>query len=106
MRVTSHARHKRPRRGVSRLVLFAGAFCVCALGAAQGTLVTVQSQTQEDMDALTAAVNLASAADYSGAARVTLGTIKATMSRVVDIESEFLATVPQSVPTLRLLHAI
>ena len=74
--------------------------------AAHGTLVTVQSQTQEQMDALTAAVNLASAGDYSGNARVTLGTIEATMSRVVDMESEFLATVPQSVPTLRLLSAI
>ena len=74
--------------------------------AAHGTLVTVQSQTQEQMDALTAAVNLAAASDHSGGARVTLGTIEATMSRVVDIESEFLVTVPQSVPTLRLLNAI
>jgi len=87
-------------------VLFACACLISLLGAAHGTLVTVQSQTQADMDALTAAVNLASAADFSGAARVTLGTIEATMSRVVDMESEFLATVPQSVPTLRLLHAI
>ena len=74
--------------------------------AAHGTLVTVQSQTQEQMDALTEAVNLAAANDHSGGARTTLGTIEATMSRVVDIESDFLVTVPQSVPTLRLLSAI
>jgi len=73
---------------------------------ALGTLVTVQSQTQEHMDALTAAVNGASAADYSGNARVTLGTIEATMSRVVDVDSEYLVTVAQSVPTLRLLSDI
>ena len=83
------------------------AFCRTVLvimfaAAAHGTLVTVQSQTQEQMDALTEAVNLAAASDHSGGARVTLGTIEATMSRVVDIESEFLVTVPQSVPTLRL----
>ena len=103
MRTTTHARPARlasPQTAV-RFVLF-----VLMASAAHGTLVTVQSQTQEDMDAMTAAVNLASASDYSGNARVTLGTIEATMSRVVDMESEFLVTVPQSVPTLRLLQAI
>jgi len=87
------------------------AFCkmllvIMSVGIVHGTLVTVQSQTQEQMDALTQAVNLAAASDHTGGARVTLGTIEATMSRVVDIESEFLVTVPQSVQTLRLLNAI
>ena len=90
-----------PRRAALRFVLG-----IIFASATHGTLVTIQSQTQDQMDALTAAVNLASASDYSGNARVTLGTIEATMSRVVDIDSEFLATVPQSVPTLRLLSAI
>ena len=78
MRTTTHARPPRLAsiRTAARLVL-----CVLMASAAHGTLVTVQSQTQEDMDALTAAVNLASAEDYSGHARVTLGTIEATMSR-------------------------
>ena len=60
------------RRAAMQFVL-----AVIFASAAHGTLVTVQSQTQEDMDALTAAVNLASATDYSGNARVTLGTIEA-----------------------------
>ena len=63
--------------------------------AAETVLVTVQSQTQEDMDALTAQV------DAQG--DVTLGAIEATMSRVVDVDHPYLATVPQSVPTLTLL---
>jgi len=68
--------------------------CVLCVSTTRGTLVTVQSQTQEQMDALTQAVNLVAASDHSGSARMTLGTIEATMSRVVDIESEFLVTVP------------
>jgi len=76
------------------------------VGLSGGALVTVQSETQEQMDALTAAVNAAAAIEHGGSARMTLGTIEATMSRVVDIESEFLVTVPQSMPTLRLLSAI
>ena len=73
---------------------------------AHSTLVTVQSLTQEHMDTLTDAVNRASAADYTGTARVTLGTIEATMSRVVDMDSEYLLTVAESVPTLQLLGEI
>ena len=67
-------------------------------------LVTVQSQTQEDMDALTAQVD--AQVEGSGPARETLGVhgaIEATMSRVVDVDSRYLVTVPQSVPTLTLL---
>lgn len=77
-------------------------FSVCA---GSGTLVTVQSQTQEQMDALTSAVNKASDLPASNA-RVTLGTIEATMSRVVDADSEYLVAMAQSVPTLQLLSDI
>lgn len=68
---------------------------------AEQVLVSVQSQSQEDMDALTAQVDLQ--AQGSGPTRVTLGAIEATMSRVVDVDSPYLVTVPQSVPTLTLL---
>jgi len=59
-----------PRRGLVRFMLF-----VLFVNTAHGTLVTVQSQTQEQMDALTAVVNQAAASDHSGSARMTLGTI-------------------------------
>ena len=49
---------------------------------AETVMVTVQSQSQEDMDALTAQID--AAAQGSGPARVTLGAIEATTSRVVD----------------------
>lgn len=56
------------------------------------------------MDALTAQVD--AQVEGSGPARETLGVhgaIEATMSRVVDVDSRYLVTVPQSVPTLTLL---
>ena len=68
---------------------------------AEEVLVSVQSHSQEDMDALTAQVD--EQAQGSGPTRVTLGPIEATMSRVVDVDSPYLVTVPQSVPTLTLL---
>ena len=37
---------------------------------------------------------------------MTLGAIQATMSRIVDVESPYLVTVPQSVPTLTLLSDV
>ena len=67
-------------------------------------LVSIQSQSQDDMDKLTAKIDEQTAG--SGAQRVTLGAIEATMSRVVDVESPYLVTVPQSVPTLSLLGDI
>jgi len=85
--------------------LFCVVCCLCVLVSGQSALVTIQSQTQEHMDALTSAVNSAAEA-HNSHPRVTLGTIEATMSRVVDIESDYLVTVPTSVPTLQLLSDI
>ena len=71
-------------------VLALAVTCSC-----ESVLVSVQSQTEEDMNALTAQVD--AAAQGLGPARVTLGAIEATMSRVVDVEDPYLVTVPQSV---------
>lgn len=81
-----------------RLFILALVLGICC---GETVLVSVQSQTQEDMDKLTAQVD--AQAQGSGPARVTLGAIEATMSRVVDVDSPYLVTVPQSVPTLTLL---
>ena len=62
-------------------------------------LVTIESQSQEEMDQLTEAVDTSSI-DANGPMRTTLGAIEATMSRVVDVDSPYLTTVPQSMPTL------
>jgi len=80
------------------LVLEMMLFCVVG-----SVLVTVQSQTQEAMDALTLAVQMS---PEGGPGRSTLGAIEATMSRVVDVDSDYLVTVPLSVPTLTILDAI
>ena len=56
------------------------------------------------MDVFTAQVD--AQAQDSGPSRVTLGTIMATISRVVDVYDPYLVTVPQSVPTLTLLGGI
>lgn len=79
------------------------ASCI-ALCRAEEVLVSVQSQSQTDMDSLTAQVD--AQAQNSGPTRVTLGAIEATMSRVVDVDSPYLVTVPQSMPTLNLLGDI
>lgn len=73
--------------------------CLC-----ESVLVSIQSQTQEDMDAMTAKID--EQAQGYGPARLTLGAIEATMSRVVDVEDPYLVTVPQSVPTLTLLDDV
>ena len=52
---------------------------VLAVADAETVLVSIQTQTQEDMDSLTAQVG--AQAVGSGPARVTLGAIEATMSR-------------------------
>jgi len=80
------------------LVLVMTLLCV-----ARSVLVTVQSQTQEAMDALTLAVQMS---PDGGPGRTTLGAIEATMSRVIDVDSDYLVTVPLSVPTLTILDAI
>ena len=82
------------------LIIMTGSFQVSS----ETVLVSIQSQSQDDMDKLTAKVDEQAAGN--GAQRVTLGTIEATMSRVVDVESPYLVTVPQSVPTLSLLGDI
>ena len=84
--------------------------CICVLLVLLATthasvLVTIQSQSQEEMDALTAAVDTASI-NPGGPMRTTLGAIEATMSRVVDVDSPYLVTVPQSMPTLTKLSDI
>ena len=71
----------------------------------ESVLVTVQTKSQEEMDALTAAIDQ-DAQNSGGTMRTTLGAIEATMSRVVDVDSEYLQTVPRSVPTLGLLDDI
>ena len=85
---------------------------LCALSAillrpakTESVLVTIQTKTQEEMDALTAAID-EDMQDLSGTMRTTLGAIEATMSRVVDVDSAYLQTVPRSVPTLGLLNDI
>lgn len=71
----------------------------------EAVLVTVQTKTQEEMDALTAAID-EDMQNAGGAMRTTLGAIEATMSRVVDVDSEYLQTVPRSVPTLGMLNDV
>jgi len=87
------------RRATTLALLFEMTL-LCAAGP---VLVTVQSQTQEAMDALTLAVELSTPGSPGCS---TLGAIEATMSRVVDIDSDYLATVPLSVPTLTILDTI
>lgn len=71
----------------------------------ESVLVTIQTKSQEEMDALTAAID-EDAQNSGGAMRTTLGAIEATMSRVVDVDSDYLQTVPRSIPTLGLLNDI
>ena len=72
---------------------------------AESVLVTVQTKSQAEMDALTAAVD-ADAQDGNSATRTTLGVIEATASRVVDVDSPYIETVPRSVPTLAMLNDV
>ena len=77
----------------------------CVLGmhvltAAVPTLVTVQSQDQASMDALTAGIDSVAS---NGGVRHTLGAIEATMSRIVDVDDPDVVARPQMVPSLGLL---
>jgi hypothetical protein len=68
-------------------------------------MVTVQTNSQEEMDALTALID--ADAEATGSSRHVLGAIEATSSRVVDIDDpQYLNTAIQSVPTLSLLDGI
>ena len=85
-----------------------GLICVlqCPSVKCEPYLVTVQSQDQVSMEDLTRKVDIEVLAGATGPSRVTLGTIEATMSRVVDSDSPFIVTHPPSVPTLALLQDI
>ena len=72
---------------------------------AENILVTVQTKSQDEMDALTAAID-ADIQNAAGPMRTTLGTIEATMSRVVDTDSDYLQTTVRSVPTLSMLNDV
>lgn len=72
-------------------ILFTVALSLCS---GENVLVSVQSQTREDMHALTSAVGSASSS------RTVLGVVEATMSRVVDVDNPYLTTVPAAVPVL------
>lgn len=79
------------------------AFMLLASAHATLRVVSIQSQSQAQMDALTDAIDVDS---QTGPHRVTLGTIEATQSRVVDVESAYLSTDVQYVPTLSMLGNI
>jgi hypothetical protein len=79
------------------------ALTLLSLSHAALRVVSIQSQSQEQMDALTDAIDVDS---QTGPHRVTLGTIEATQSRVVDVESAYLRTDVQYVPTLSMLGNI
>lgn len=72
---------------------------------ADSVLVSVQSQSQDEMDTLTAAVD-AEVRDVHSGMRTTLGAIEATMSRVVDVDDPYFQAPVLSVPTWALLHDI
>ena len=72
---------------------------------AESMLVTVQSNSQQDMDALTASIDAEVQNVHSGM-RTTLGAIEATMSRVVDVDDPYFVAPALSVPTWAMLHDI
>ena len=73
---------------------------------AEQYVVSVQSQDQDSMEALTKKVDAEVMLGASGASRVTLGAIEATMSRVVDSDSPFVVGNPPSIPSMALLNDI
>lgn len=87
------------------------AFLCVGLVASEKILVSVQSKSQQEMDALTAAVDDAAEAGTFGCetgtpCRTTLGVIEATMSRVVDVDDPYVTTQVASVPTWGMLQDI
>ena len=67
-------------------------------------IVSVQTQTQDEMDTLTNAVD-SSMQDPNAPHRITLGTIEATMSRVMSVDGPYLASMPV-LPTLGVLNGL
>lgn len=85
--------------------------CLCCLLAgalAQPVVVTVATQNLQEMQALTRHIDAvaSSVSEQGNATRVLLGAIEATMSRVVDSESAYLAKEVQTVPTMTLLEEV
>ena len=98
-------------RRARKFVLLAAVLAL-AVGSvhADEVLVSVQTKTSAEMEALTAAVDGAAQgepiADAHTTNRVTLGAIEATMSKVVDVDAPYLKTVPEAVPMLSLLQNV
>ena len=80
---------------------------LCCVHAAP-IIVTVQTQSQEQLNALTAAVEADAqlVAGDEGTVRHLLGAIEATQSRVYDVDNAYAVTQVQSMPTLSLLDDI
>lgn len=72
---------------------------------AEQMLVTVQSQSQTEMDRLTAAID-ADVQNVHNGMRTTLGAIEATMSRVVDVNDPYFVAPVPTVPTWAMLHEV
>ena len=99
-RVQPGTRNPYPSADVLLLVL------VAMVRATNPVLVSIQTQDQASMDALTRAIYDIAVSGSGGADRVMLGAIEATASRVVDVNSPTLATLPETLPTLSLLDTI
>ena len=88
------------------LSLWLGLCCVHAAP----IIVTVQTQSQEELNALTSAVEadaqLGATDAADGSVRHLLGAIEATQSRVYDVDNAYAVTNVQSMPTLSLLDGI
>ena len=93
----------------SRALLITGLMgCLLATCRAQAVVVTVPTQSLEQMQQLTQNIDLESTAlsAHANQTRVLLGAIEATMSRVVDSDHQYLVAQALSVPTLSLLQDV
>ena len=100
--------YSRPRHGMLTSIIMCFLVLMVLSSFVMGTqyVVSVQSQDQASMEALTQKVDEEVMAGASGPSRVTLGAIEATMSRVVDADAPFVLAEPPSVPTMALLSDI
>ena len=78
---------------------------MCCTVFGEEMLVTVQSQSQQEMDTLTAAID-ADVQNVHNGMRTTLGAIEATMSRVVDSDDPYFVAPVLTVPTWAMLHDV
>ena len=93
----------------SRALLITGLMgCLLATCRAHAVVVTVPTQSLEQMQQLTQNIDLESTAlsAHANQTRVLLGAIEATMSRVVDSDHQYLVAQALSVPTLSLLQDV